>query len=71
MARDVWLLAEGAMAMILIHGDQAYAHAASRAARRLAGDVVNKKRNLQLGIRHSEKRNGLSAFGTKRTSPIK
>jgi len=34
-AREVWLLAEGAMSLILIHGDQAYADAAAQAATRL------------------------------------
>ena len=34
-AREVWLLAEGAMVLILIHGDRSYVDAAARAAARL------------------------------------
>ena len=34
-AREVVLLMEGAMAMILIHGDRKYAEAAAKAAKRL------------------------------------
>ncbi len=34
-AREIWLLAEGAMALILIHGDTSYARTASDAAKRL------------------------------------
>ena len=36
-AREIWLLAEGAMVLILIHGDRSYADAAARAAKRLVG----------------------------------
>lgn len=36
-AREIQLLAEGAMVMILIHGDQTYAEAAAAAAKRLLG----------------------------------
>ena len=38
-AREVALLAEGAMALILIHGDRSYADTAARAALRLIGTV--------------------------------
>jgi len=34
-AREIALLAEGAMALTLVHGDRAYARAAARAAKRL------------------------------------
>ena len=34
-AREIQLLTEGAMVMILIHGDRSYADAAARAAKRL------------------------------------
>src|SRR5262245_5250015 len=40
-AREIQLLMEGAMVMILIHGDQSYADTAAAAAKRLlAGDAV-------------------------------
>jgi AcrR family transcriptional regulator len=34
-AREIWLLSEGAISLMLVHGDRGYAAAASRAARRL------------------------------------
>lgn len=34
-AREVWLLSEGAISLILVHGDRGYAAAAARAAKRL------------------------------------
>ncbi|MFO1162580.1 MAG: helix-turn-helix domain-containing protein [Reyranellaceae bacterium] len=34
-AREIWLLSEGAIAMILVHGDRSYAAAASAAAMKL------------------------------------
>jgi AcrR family transcriptional regulator len=39
-ARELMLLMEGALCLILIHGDRSYAAAANRAARRLAGCPV-------------------------------
>jgi AcrR family transcriptional regulator len=35
LAREIWLLSEGAIALILIHGDRSYASAAAEAAKRL------------------------------------
>ena len=37
MARQVMMLMEGCMCLMLIHGDRSYAAAALRAAARLAG----------------------------------
>jgi AcrR family transcriptional regulator len=34
-AREIWLLSEGAISLILVHGDRAYAAAAARAAKQL------------------------------------
>src|SRR5258708_1152411 len=34
-AREIWLLSEGAISMILIHGDRSYASAAAEAAKKL------------------------------------
>lgn len=34
-AREIWILVEGAMTMILIHGDRSYARVAASAAKRL------------------------------------
>jgi hypothetical protein len=35
LAREIWLLSEGAIALILIHGDRSYAVAAAEAAKKL------------------------------------
>src|SRR5262245_35606939 len=35
LAREIWLLSEGAISLILVHGDRAYAEAAAHAAKRL------------------------------------
>lgn len=45
LARQVWLLSEGAMVLILIHGDRGYAKAASKAAVTLAGFHTEPKKN--------------------------
>lgn len=34
-AREIWLLSEGAISLILVHGDRSYAAAAAQAAKRL------------------------------------
>lgn len=39
-AREVWMLAEGAMVMVLIHGDRRYVDAAARAAKKLVQDPL-------------------------------
>jgi AcrR family transcriptional regulator len=40
LARQIWLLSEGAISLILVHGDRAYAAAGAAAARRLLQDPV-------------------------------
>jgi AcrR family transcriptional regulator len=35
LAREIWLLSEGAISLILVHGDRSYAAAAAEAARKL------------------------------------
>jgi AcrR family transcriptional regulator len=35
LAREIWLLSEGAISLILVHGDRGYAAAAAKAARKL------------------------------------
>jgi AcrR family transcriptional regulator len=35
LAREIWLLSEGAISLILVHGDRGYAAAAAQAAKRL------------------------------------
>jgi hypothetical protein len=34
-AREIWLLSEGAISLMLVHGDRSYATAAAEAAKRL------------------------------------
>jgi len=45
LAREIWLLSEGAISLILIHGDRSYASAAAEAARKLiwSKSTVRKK----------------------------
>jgi hypothetical protein len=42
LARAIWLLSEGAMSMILVHGDRGYAAAASDAANTLVRNHLDK-----------------------------
>ena len=41
-ARDIYMLTEGAIAMLLIHGDRDYARAAGSAAKRLLRPALKK-----------------------------
>jgi AcrR family transcriptional regulator len=45
LARAVWLLSEGAMSLILVHGDKGYSAAASTAARMLVQQYVKEQAN--------------------------
>jgi AcrR family transcriptional regulator len=51
-AREIWLLAEGAISLILVHGDRGYAAAAAGAARKLMQRRLPRKRppGAQRGI---------------------
>jgi AcrR family transcriptional regulator len=40
LARELWLLAEGAMVLILIHGDRSYASAAAEAGKKLVASQL-------------------------------
>jgi AcrR family transcriptional regulator len=42
LARAVWLLSEGAISLILVHGDRGYSSAASEAAKTLVDNHLNK-----------------------------
>jgi AcrR family transcriptional regulator len=48
-AREIWMLAEGAMVMILIQGDTSYASTAAEAARRLIQRQAVKERRRKRG----------------------
>jgi len=41
LAREIWLLSEGAISLMLVHGDRAYAAAAARAANRLLDNQLS------------------------------
>ena len=43
-AREIWLLSEGAISLILVHGDRSYAAAAAQAARKLIRYRVKRRR---------------------------
>ena len=48
VAREIWLLSEGAISFILVHGDRGYAAAAARAAQTLLCIV---RRNAPIDVR--------------------
>lgn len=43
-AREVWLLSEGAISLILVHRDRSYAAAAAAAAKRLISDIRQRRK---------------------------
>jgi AcrR family transcriptional regulator len=45
LAREIWLLSEGAISLILVHGDRGYASAAAKAAKRLVRSSLPRDRN--------------------------
>jgi AcrR family transcriptional regulator len=45
LAREIWLLSEGAISLILVHGDRGYAAAAAKAAKRLLRSSSPQDRN--------------------------
>ncbi len=51
LARAVWLLSEGAISLILVHGDHGYSAAASEAAKRLVRCYLNEREGDQLHLR--------------------
>jgi AcrR family transcriptional regulator len=44
-AREIWLLSEGAISLMLVHGDRSYAAAAALAAKRLLGTAPQHERS--------------------------
>ncbi len=50
-AREIWLLAEGAISLILVHGDRGYAFAAAEAARKL----IRSKPAIRKEIRRADR----------------
>jgi len=42
LAREIWLLSEGAISLVLVHGDRSYAAAAARAAKSLLRSRTSK-----------------------------
>ncbi|MGI9479879.1 MAG: TetR/AcrR family transcriptional regulator [Hyphomicrobiaceae bacterium] len=49
LARSIWLLSEGAISLILIHGDRGYSAAASEAAVTLVRHHMNQQSNASAG----------------------
>jgi hypothetical protein len=49
LAREIWLLSEGAISLMLVHGDRAYAAAAARAAKRLLHAKISSGPALRAG----------------------
>jgi AcrR family transcriptional regulator len=46
-AREIWLLSEGAISLILVHGDRRYAAAAAQAAKRLIRSKAPKTKSIR------------------------
>jgi AcrR family transcriptional regulator len=46
-AHEIWLLSEGAISLILVHGDRSYAAAAAQAAKRLIRSNVPKAKSMR------------------------
>jgi AcrR family transcriptional regulator len=46
-AREIWLLSEGAISLILVHGDRGYAAAAAKAASKLLRSSLPKRQNVR------------------------
>lgn len=61
-AREIWLLSEGAMSLILVHGDRTYAVAAAAAAKRL----LRADPPQQTGLKSETERSPRPARGTRR-----
>jgi AcrR family transcriptional regulator len=53
IAREVWLLSEGAISLILVHGDHRYAAAAAKAARRLIRTAPKVRRSALAANAHA------------------
>lgn len=51
LAREIWLLSEGAISLILIHGDRSYASAAAEAARKLIWSKSTVRKKVRRRIR--------------------
>ena len=53
LAREIWLLSEGAISLILVHGDRSYAAAAAQAAKRLVRSHATRAKPARGSIKRS------------------
>jgi hypothetical protein len=58
-AREIWLLSEGAISLILIHGDRSYASAAAEAAKKLIRSESGGIKRLPRGRRAGRAKAGV------------
>jgi hypothetical protein len=49
LAREIWLLSEGAISLMLVHGDKRYAAVAARAAKKLLSNSAMRKPSARRG----------------------
>lgn len=64
LAREVWLLSEGAISLILVHGDRGYSAAAMRAARTLVRHHVAVSADTRTKRRYAQRRPSRSALAS-------
>jgi len=64
LAREIWLLSEGAISCILVHGDRGYSAAATRAARALVRLHAEKPGSTRTKRRYVQRRPSRSALAS-------
>jgi AcrR family transcriptional regulator len=64
LAREVWLLSEGAISLILVHGDRGYSSAAMRAAKTLVRHHAGSPAGMRTKRRYAQRRPSRSALAS-------
>jgi AcrR family transcriptional regulator len=64
LAREIWLLSEGAISLVLVHGDRGYTSAAARAARTLVRHHLGALPHARTKRRYVQRRPSRRAFAS-------
>jgi AcrR family transcriptional regulator len=64
LAREVWLLSEGAISLVLVHGDRGYVSAAARAAQTLVRHHLGEMPHTRTKRRYVQRRPSRSALAS-------
>lgn len=64
LAREIWLLSEGAISLILVHGDRGYSAAAMRAARTLVRHHTEAPSSMRTKRKYVQRRPSRSALAS-------